>query len=134
MADIITLNDWTLDQLRALGATVYDGMVPESVETMTGGWVLPYLAVWTQPLREANEQSLAYCNPETAGSLTVTVAGHSAGTVRSWSQATVKALHRIPTPGGGQYIHSEPHVPIQYDHQVTPGRYYMPVTFEFAQP
>ncbi|AZL13784.1 hypothetical protein CXR25_13875 [Brevibacterium aurantiacum] len=134
MADIITLNDWTLDQLRVLGATVYDGMVPESVETMTGGYILPYLAVWAQPLREHAEQALAYCDPETAGGVNVTAAGHSAGTVRAWSQAVVQALNRVPVPGGGQYVHAEPHVPIQYDTAVTPARYYQPLSFTFAQP
>lgn len=101
---------------------------------MPGGWIKPYVAVWTQPLREHPEQSLAYCNQETAGGLTVTVAGHSPGTVRPWSQAVVQALNRVKAPGGGEYIHTDPHVPIQYDTQVSPGRYYQPLSFTFAQP
>ena len=114
--------------------TVYDGMVPDTVPTMTGGVIKPYIAAWTQPLREHREQSLAYCNPETEGSLTVTVTGATVGTVRNLAQAAVQTINRVVAPGGGEYVHDEPHVPIIYDKQVTPGRFYQPVSFRFQQP
>lgn len=134
MANIITVNDWTLNQLRAVGVDVYDGMVPEKVPTMTGGVIRPYLAVWSQPLREHLEQPLDFSGQETAGSLTVTVAGATVGTVRNLSQAVIRTLNRVTVPGGGQYVHTDPHAPIQYDNQVSPGRYYQPTAFAFAQP
>lgn len=113
---------------------VHDGMVPSSVPTVTGGAIKPYLAVWTQPLREHPEQSLDFDSPHSAGDLMVTVAGATVGTVRNLSQAVVQALNRVTAPGGGEYVHAEPHVPIQYDTSVTPKRYYQPVAFEFIQP
>lgn len=134
MADVKTLNQWTLAQLQPLGGHVHDGMVPSSVSTMANGGVEPYMAVWSQPLREHDEQSLSYCHPETAGGLTITVAGHSPGTVRSFSQAVVRALHRVQAPGGGEFLHSQPYAPIMYDETATPGRYYQPITFTFQQP
>lgn len=108
-------------------------MVPGSVPA-TGGSIKPYLAVWTQPLREHIEQPLDYSMQETAGSLTVTVAGATAGTVRNLAQEVTRKLNRVPVPGGGEYRHSEPHVPIQHDDQVSPTRFYLPLTFEFQQP
>lgn len=112
---------------------VYEGMVPGSVPT-SGSYIKPYLAVWTQPLREHIEQPLDYSMQETAGSLTVTVAGATVGTVRNLAQEVTRKLHRIPAPGGGEYRHSEPHIPIQHDDQVSPTRFYLPLTFEFQQP
>lgn len=92
------------------------------------------MAVWTQPLREHAEQPIAFCDPETAGSLNVTVAGSTVGTVRNLSQAVVQALNRVRAPGGGEYRHTDPHVPIQYDTSVSPNRFYQPLSFTFAQP
>lgn len=113
---------------------VYDGIVPDSVPTAAGGVIRPYVAVWTQPLREHPEQSLDFDSPHSAGELTVTVAGATVGTVRNLSQAVAQALNRVTAPGGGEYVHAEPHVPIQYDTSVTPKRYYQPLRFLFAQP
>lgn len=134
MADIKTLTDWTLDRLKASGGQVYDGMVPSSVPLQVNGEVKPYLAVWTQPLREHDEQPLDYSAPETAGDLYVTVAGPTPGTVRSWSQGVVRTLNRVRAPGGGEYRHVPPHVPIQFDKTVAPGRYFQPLQFSFQQP
>lgn len=114
--------------------TVYDGMVPGSVPTVAGGAIKPYLAVWTQPLREHPEQSLDFDSPYSAGDLLVTVAGATVGTVRNLSQAVVQALNRVIAPGGGEYRHSEPYLPIRYDSTVAPARYYQPLAFEFTQP
>lgn len=133
MADIKELTNWTLDQLRSVGQ-VYDGMVPKTVPTLPSGAVQPYLAVWTQPLREHPEQPLSYEQQETAGGLIVTVVGNTPGTVRAWSQAVVRLLHRVPTPGDGEYRHVMPYTPILFDEQVTPGRYYQPVEFSYQQP
>lgn len=113
---------------------VYDGMVPESVPTGAGGIIKPYLAVWTQPLREHYEQPLDYSNQETAGALTVTVAGATVGTVRNLAQEVVRKLNRVALPGGGECRHVEPHVPIQHDGQVMPPRYYLPLSFDYQQP
>lgn len=131
--DVITLNTWTLDRLKSIGVDVYDGMVPGSVPT-TGGVIRPYLAVWAQPLREHYEQPLDYSMQETAGALTVTVAGATVGTVRNLAQQVIRTLNRIPAPGGGEYRHAEPHIPIQHDGQVSPVRYYLPLSFSFQQP
>lgn len=113
---------------------VYDGMVPESVPTSAGGIIKPYLAVWTQPLREHYEQPLDYSAQETAGALTVTVAGATVGTVRNVAQQVIRTLNRVALPGGGEYRHVEPHVPIQHDGQVMPPRYYLPLSFDYQQP
>lgn len=128
------LNSWTLDQLSPIGRNIYDGMVPGSVALQPNGEIEPYLAVWTQPLREFEEQSLDFTHQETAGGLRITVAGHTPGTVRLWSQAVVQALHRVTSPGGGEYRHVEPHAPIAFDAAETPGRYYQMLTFSFIQP
>lgn len=134
MADIKTLTDWTLAQLKRSGGLVYDGMVPASVPSQTNGEIKPYVAVWTQPLREHDEQPLSYTSSETAGDLRITVAGPTPGTVRSWSQGVIRALNRVTAPGGGEYRHVPPHVPISFDETVAPGRYYQPLTFSFQQP
>ncbi len=112
---------------------VHEGIVTD-VRTMQGGWIAPYLAVWTQPLREHREQPLDYSAQETSGGLTITTAGATLGTVRNLSQAVVQALHRVKAPGGGEYRHSDPHVPIQYDTAVSANRFYQPLSFTFAQP
>lgn len=112
---------------------VHEGIV-ENVRLLKGGVVAPYLAVWVQPLREHAEQALAFNSPQSAGGLTVTTAGATAGTVRNLSQEVVKTLHRVTAPGGGEYVHSDPHVPIQYDTSVSPARFYQPLSFIFAQP
>lgn len=106
----------------------------DNARTLQGGWIAPYLAVWTQPLREHLEQPLDYTGQDTAGALTITTAGATVGTVRNLSQEVVKALHRVTAPGGGEYVHSDPHVPIQYDAAVMPSRFYQPLSFTFAQP
>lgn len=134
MTDIKALNTWTLDQLRPIGSNVFDGMVPSTVPVQANGEIEPYLVVWTQPLREHEEQSLDYRHQETSGGLNVTVAGHTPGTVRAWSQWVIRALHRVTAPGGGEYRHFAPHVPVLFDDTVTPGRYYHPLTFTFQQP
>lgn len=112
---------------------VHEGIVTD-VRTMQGGFIAPYLAVWTQPLREHAEQSIAFCDQDTSGSLTVTTAGATVGTVRNLSQAVVQALHRVKAPGGGEYRHTDPHVPIQYDTAISPNRFYQPLSFTFQQP
>lgn len=71
---------------------------------------------------------------ETAGALTVTVAGATVGTVRNLSQEVIRKLNRETSPGGGEYRHVEPHLPVQHDDQVSPTRFYLPLTFEFIQP
>lgn len=109
-------------------------MVPGSVPTAGAGMIRPYLAVWGQMLREGVEQALDYSLQETASSLTITVAGATTGTVRNLSQEVVKTLHRVTVLGGGEYRHTEPHVPIQHDDQVSPPRFYQPLAFEFQQP
>lgn len=134
MADSKELFQWVLARLRPIGGEIYDGMVPESVPLLAAGQVQPYLALWMQPLREHPEQPLDYSHQETASGLTVTVAGHSPGTVRSRSQDVLRRLHRVPAPGGGEYRHTIPYAPIMYDSQATPGRYFQPVEFEFLQP
>lgn len=101
---------------------------------MPGGGVFPYIAVWTQPLREHSEQPLDYSMQETAGTLNVTVAGATVGTVRNVAQQVIRTLNRRPVPGGGEYRHAQPHMPIQHDIQVSPPRYYLPLSFEFQQP
>ena len=112
---------------------VYDGVVPGSVPT-AGGYIKPYMALWSQPLREHLEQPLDYSAQETAGTLTVTVAGATVGTVRNLAQEVIRKLNRVPVPGGGEYRHAQPHIPIQHDDQVSPTRFYMPLSFEFQQP
>lgn len=134
MADVKALSSWTLDRLKTIGKNVYDGMVPSSVPVQANGEVEPYLAVWSQPLWEHEEQPLDFHHQETAGGLNVTVVGHTPGTVRLWSQAVIRALHRVTAPGGGEYRHVPPHVPVMYDETVTPGRYYQPLGFSFQQP
>lgn len=113
---------------------VYDGAVPGSAPTTAGGWIKPYLAVWTGPLREHLEQPLDYSAQETAGTLHVTTAGATAGTVRNLSQEVIRKLNRTPTPGGGEYRHTEPHVPVRFDDQVAPARFYQPLAFDYQQP
>lgn len=108
-------------------------MVPGSVPAQ-GGFIKPYLAVWTQPLREHYEQPLDYSMQETAGALTVTTVGATVGTVRNLAQEVIRKLNRTPVPGGGEYRHVEPHIPVQHDDQVTPARFYLPLSFEFQQP
>lgn len=134
MADIKTLTDWTLARLRASGGQVYDGMLPASPPMQANGEVKPYMSVWTQPLREHDEQPLSYTTPETAGDLRITVVGPTPGTVRSWSQGVIRSLNRVAVPGGGEYRHAPPHVPITFDTTVAPGRYFQPLTFSFQQP
>ncbi|WP_172171035.1 hypothetical protein [Brevibacterium sp. CT2-23B] len=113
---------------------MHDGRVPDSVPTTTGGFIQPYLAVWTEPLREHDEQPLDYSKQETAGALTVTAAGATAGTVRNLSQEVILKLHRAPAPGGGEYRHVEPFLKVQTDNQISPARLYLPLSFEFQQP
>ena len=115
MADVKALSSWTLDRLKTIGKNVYDGMVPSSVPVQANGEVEPYLAVWSQPLWEHEEQPLDFHHQETAGGLNVTVVGHTPGTVRLWSQAVIRALHRVTAPGGVEYRHVPPHVPVMYD-------------------
>ncbi|KHS52547.1 hypothetical protein AE0388_1530 [Brevibacterium linens] len=112
---------------------VHEGLV-ENVRLIAAGRIAPYLAVWGQILREGTEQPLDFSAQNSAGRLTVTAAGATAGTVRNLSQQVASALHRVTAPGGGEYVHSDPHVPIQYDTSVTPPRFYQPLSFTFAQP
>lgn len=111
---------------------VHEGIVG-TVRT-SGGAIVPYLAVWDRILREHPEQPIDYSEQETAGTLAVTVAGATVGTVRNLSQEVIRTLHRVTAPGGGEYRHTDPHVPIQYDTAVTPARFYQPLSFEFIQP
>lgn len=113
---------------------MYDGRVPGSVPTTAGGFIKPYLAVWTQPLREHDEQPLDYSAQETAGALTVTAAGATVGTVRNLSQEVIRKLSRVPAPGGGEYRHVEPFLRIEFDDQVSPSRFFLPLSFTFSQP
>lgn len=133
--DIAALVRWTVDQLEQVGEpSVYDGLVPADVPTLTGRHVAPYYAVWSQPLREHPEQPLAFTDQESAGETTVTAAGATPGTVRNLGQEAIKRLHRVRTPSGGEYRYTEPHVPVQYDTSATPPRYYIPMRFEYIQP
>lgn len=132
--EIKPLLEWTIDQLRPIGGEIYDGMVPENVPLISEGYVKPYMAVWSQPLWEHDEQPLDYSSQETAGGLSITVVGHTAGTVRSWSAAVIRALHRVAAPGGGEYRYVPLNAPILYDEKATPGRYYQALTFSFSQP
>lgn len=113
---------------------MYDNVVSDSVPTSAGGIIKPYLAVWTQPLHEHYEQPLDYSDQETAGTLSITTAGATVGTVRNLTQEVIRTLHRVIAPGGGEYRHTDPHVAIQYDTAVTPARFYQPLSFEFIQP
>lgn len=119
--------------MRAIGVDIHEGIV-ENVRVLSAGMIAPYLAVWGQALREHPEQPLDYSQQETAGTLNITVAGATVGTVRNLAQATIRTLHRVSAPGGGEYVHADPHVPIQYDTSVTPPRFYQPLSFTFAQP
>ncbi|MCT1689867.1 DUF3168 domain-containing protein [Brevibacterium sp. p3-SID960] len=122
---------WLKTRITALpGLAVYDGAVPDSVPLYPGTQrIKPYIAIWTTPNREPDETTLDHTQAGRAGDVTLTVAADTAANVREISDAVIAAIHRKPTPGAGEYIHAEPHVPIQIDIQVSPARYYQPLRF-----
>lgn len=122
---------WLKATVSALpGLAFYDGAVPNSVPLYPGTQrIKPYVVIWTTPNREPDETSLAHTQAGRAGEVTLTVAADTPASVREIADAVIAAVHRQPTPGAGEYIHAEPHVPIQVDVQVTPARYYQPLRF-----
>lgn len=126
---------YLIDRLSGNGATVYDGHVPDRLDTFPGSTIIrPYIVLWAMPTREGEEQNLTYTHTNSRSDMTVTVAGAAADTVRYQSQTVIGLLHRITLPGGGELRHTEPHVPIQWDETVTPGRFYQPLAFQLLQP
>lgn len=135
----MTPDELTTHIINRLGHTaahmVYDGNVPDKVPTFPGSTIIrPYIVIWTMPAREGPEQDLAYTHQTDTSDVTVTVAAASADTARSIAQASIGLLHRQSTPGGGELRHMPPHVPIQWDETVTPGRYFIPLSFRHHQP
>lgn len=135
----MTPDEYTAWIITRLGYTdahmVYDGHVPTAVPMFPGSTIIrPYIAVWTMPLREGPEQDLAHSHQHDTSDVTVTVAAASPDTVRPIAQTTIGLLHRQTLPSGGELRHREPHVPIQWDETVTPGRFFIPLAFRLHQP
>lgn len=124
-----------INRLGLTGALVYDGHVPDQIPTFPGTAIVrPYLVIWAMPTREGEEQDLAYSHQNSRSDLTITVAAGSVETVRHHSQQAIGLLHRQTLPGGGELRHTDPHVAVQWDETVTPGRFYQPLVFMLLQP
>ena len=124
-----------INRLGLTGALIYDGHVPDKVPTFPGTAIIrPYMVIWAMPTREGEEQDLAYSHQNSLSDLTITVAAGSVETVRPHSQQAIGLLHRQTLPGGGELRHTDPHVAVQWDETVTPGRFYQPLSFVILQP
>ena len=123
------------NRLGLTGAFIHDGHVPDTVPTFPGSTIVrPYFVIWAMPTREGAEQDLAYSHQNSRSDLTITVAAGSVETVRHHTQQVIGLLNRQTLPGGGELRHTDPHVPIQWDETVTPGRFYQPLSFMLLQP
>lgn len=131
----MTLTDiraWTLDRIRTLdGVTVFDGRFDPKETPLVAGTsrVAPYIVVWRPTVREPDETALSYTGPERQGRLNATVAASNAGSVANIANTVVDLLHRVTIPGGHEYRHTDPYLDVMWDETVTPGRYYLPITF-----
>lgn len=126
---------YLIDRLSGNGAHVYDGHVPDKLPTFPGSTIIrPYLVIWAMPTREGAEQNLTYSHGNSTSDVTITAAAASVDTARYQSQTVIGLLHRVALPNGGELRHTDPHVPIQWDETVTPGRFYQPLAFTLLQP
>ena len=118
-------------QLETLpGVVVLEGHVnEEAVRYPNSDQVKPYVVIWPMPLHEGSEQALAYCEPEDRGEATITVAAGNLTSVLNISSAVSKMFHRVTIPGEGEWVRTEPFLPVQWDDTVTPGRHYLPMSF-----
>lgn len=124
-----------INRLGLTGALVYNGHVPDPVPTFPGTAIIrPYMVIWAMPTREGDEQDLAYSHQNSRSDLTITVAAGSVETVLAHAQQAIGLLNRQALPGGGELRHTDPHVAVQWDETVIPGRFYQPLAFMLLQP
>lgn len=119
------------DRLETLpGVVVFEGHVEEKMVTFPDSdRVMPYVVIWPTPDYEGDEQGLAYCEPHDRGEATITVAAGNIGSVLNIASAVSELFHRVIIPGVGEWVRTEPFLPVQWDETVKPGRHYLPMSF-----
>lgn len=113
------------------GVVVFEGHVDEKRVTFPNSdRVVPYVVIWPMPSYEGEEQGLAYCEPHDRREATITVAAGNIESVLNIAQAISDMFHRVIIPGEGEWVRTEPFLPVQWDETVKPGRHYLPMSFK----
>lgn len=113
------------------GVVVFEGHVDDKQVTFPNSdRVAPYVVIWPTPAYEGEEQGLAYCEPHDTREATITVAAGNIESVLNIAQAASTMFHRVIIPGEGEWVRTEPFLPVQWDETVKPGRHYLPMSFK----
>lgn len=112
------------------GVAIFEGHVEDSdITYANSNRIKPYIVTWPTPPHEGDEQALAYNEPHDRQEVTITVAAGLVSSVLNIASAVSERLHRVIIPGEGEWVRTEPFLPVRWDDAVTPGRHYLPMFF-----